>query len=97
MIYKLIYPNKSCQRHVEKFLEGLQDGIKDEILNNIFELKNNPRPHGYIHLKPPTKVFSYLADYRIVIGDFRVFYDIDDKSHRVILYAIRQRNEKTYK
>ena len=78
-------------------MDDLEQKPKDEILDAVFDLKKNPRPHGYIPLKPPTKVFSYLADFRIAVGDFRVFYDIDDEERKVILYAVRPRNEKTYK
>ncbi len=97
MIYKLIYPNQACQRHVEGFLADLQGKTKEDLCEAIFDLKSNPRPYGYIHLRPPIKMSAYVVNYRIVVGDFRVFYDINDKSSRVILYAIRRRNEKTYK
>ena len=41
-------------------------------------------------------IFGYLAQYRLRVGDYRIFYDLDDERRKVILLAIRRRHEHTY-
>jgi len=56
------------------------------ITSKLLQLENNPRPSGYIKLKGKN-------GYRIRIGDYRVLYEINDKSKEVIIYKIAHRKE----
>ncbi|MFQ6014256.1 MAG: type II toxin-antitoxin system RelE/ParE family toxin [Anaerolineae bacterium] len=41
--------------------------------------------------------YQYVAHCRLRVGDYRVFYDIDDENKVVLLLAIERRRERTYK
>ncbi len=42
-------------------------------------------------------VFSFVAQYRLRVGKYRVLYDIDDKNKKVILLKLEKKREHTYK
>lgn len=97
MSYRVVYPAKNCQKQVEGLLAELPDKQRDQVIDAILALAFDPRPPGCIRLKPPPKILSYLAEYRIRYGDFRVFYDVDDARHKVLLFAVCRRSEGTYR
>lgn len=63
----------------------------------VLGLAHEPRPHGVIKMKPPLDVFHCLAQYRVAVDNYRIFYDIDDSKKCVSVIALRKRNEKTYR
>ncbi len=65
-------------------------------MKSVLDLAHEPRPRGVIKIKPPLDIFRCLAQYRIAVSNYRVFYDIDDGKKRVSIIALRKRNEKTY-
>ena len=97
MSYKVVYASHASERQFTKFASGLSQDLRDKILNAVLDLSQNPRPYGYTKLTPPAKVFSYVANHRIRIEDYRVFYDVDDSHRRVIVYGIKKRDERTYR
>lgn len=61
------------------------------ITRKIAELKNDPKPRGFDKIaaeEPPL--------YRIRVGDYRVFYFIDEKTKEVIIVDIKRRTTQTY-
>ena len=97
MKYEVRFPNESLAKKFQKSLKAisskkLQCKLKDAVLS----LSGNPRPYGEPKLKPPVEVYSYTAQYRVRVGDYRVLYDVDDKRRIVWIFAIRKRNERTY-
>lgn len=63
----------------------------------IEELGENPRPFGEPKIKPPLVVYHFAAQYRFRVRNFRILYDVDDKSKIVWILALRKRNEETYR
>ncbi|MDI6791924.1 MAG: type II toxin-antitoxin system RelE/ParE family toxin [bacterium] len=65
----------------------LPDHIKDEAELVIEGLKKNPRPFGVRKLKGHNRL------YRIRIGQYRLVYEIDDKTKLVRVTRVRHRRE----
>jgi len=98
MKYKVVFPTKRLAEVFFAMLEGINDGeLRKEIKKQTLGLGNNPRPHGNPKIKPPIEVYNHLAQYRIRIGSYRVLYDVDDKRKKVWIFALRRRNERTYR
>ena len=72
----------SAQRQFKKLPKTLQD----QIIPKILLLELHPRPIGIKKLQS----FDY---YRIRIGDYRIIYSIDDKSHIVKVLDIGHRKD----
>ena len=97
MRYEVKFPSNPIAKKFKKTLNDispkeLQNTIREETLS----LAHNPRPYSEPKIKPPLEVYSYVAQYRLRIGDYRVLYDVDDKRRIVWILAMRKRNERTY-
>lgn len=97
MNYKVVYPNQAAQRNVAKFLSAIPDKDSDEIMDAVMALAVHPRPGNSIKLDPPIRIFSAVAERRLKIRYYRIFYDIDDERHKVYVYGIRRRDKDTYR
>lgn len=98
MIYTAKFPSSAIQKKFQKNLSKISEEIQDKILKSIESLQNNPRPFGaklFKQLSPPIQLYSYVAQYRIRIGNYRVLYDMDDERRIVWIFAVR--NEGTYR
>lgn len=97
--YTVGFPSESVQKHFEKELAGLDEKPLIRIQDALEGLAENPRPPGkkFRFLKPPVTVYQYVASHRLRVGDYRILYDVDDTSRRVILLAIRRRTGRTYR
>lgn len=97
MKYKVKFPSKAISNKFYSELKRIPTKkVQTEIIDYTLNLANNPRPYGNPKIKPPSIVYSYTAQYRIRIGNYRVLYDIDDKRRIVWILAIRERSERTY-
>jgi mRNA interferase RelE/StbE len=76
----------SFSRQAIKDLEKLNEPFYSNIKQAIFDLTENPRPHGYIKLKGRT-------GYRIRVGNYRVIYDIFDALLVVDVITIGHRKD----
>lgn len=86
-MYSLTYSPRA-QKSLKKFPKEYQRLI----LNKIVILEENPRPPGHDKIaaaKPPL--------YRIRIGNYRVFYFINDEGKSVIIVDIVRRTTQTYR
>ena len=91
------FPTASIEKKFNKALESIHDAdVRDEIASKVLSLGNTPRPHNIPKIKPPVVVYNFTAQYRLRVGDYRVLYDVDDKSRTVWIFALRRRNERTY-
>ena len=72
----------SAQRQFKK----LPQTLRDRIIPKILSLETNPRPVGVKKLQ----TFDY---YRMRIGDYRVIYSIDDKSHLIKILDLGHRKD----
>ena len=66
----------------------------------IEDLQSDPRPFGaklFKQLNPPVELSQYVAQYRLRVGNYRILYDVDDHRRIVWIFALRKRNEGTYR
>ena len=70
-----------------KELRLLHDPLRSRVTAQLRSLAYDPRPRGCREL------VGTSADYRIRVGDYRVAYEVDDLSHRIVVYRIRHRKE----
>ena len=71
---------------------------RDSIMTAIRDLAGDPKPFPpNPKLDMPITISSRVAQYRIVVGDYRIFYDVNDALKKVYIIALRLRNEKTYR
>ncbi|MBI2069213.1 MAG: type II toxin-antitoxin system RelE/ParE family toxin [Elusimicrobia bacterium] len=75
------------ERKAEKDLDGLPGHIREAAIKAIVNLEHNPRPAGSKKLK------SEIRNWRLRISDYRILYEIDDRSKTVLIYRIKHRKE----
>lgn len=86
-MFNLIYSPRA-QKAFKKFPKDYQLLVARKIV----KLKGNPKPRGHDKIavrKPPL--------YRIRIGDYRVFYFIEEELKQVIIVDIKRRTTQTYR
>ncbi len=86
----------------EKFQAALtaipNKALRTNIETHVQELAKNPRPFPpNPKLALPIPMAGLLAQYRLVISGYRVFYDVSDDLKKVTIIALRKRDEKTYR
>ena len=97
MLYDVRFPSFSIEKKFHKDLLKIPKETQSKIIEEVENLKDNPRPFSFKKIKPPVEVFQSVAQYRIRVGSYRVLYDVDDKAQIVWIFAVRKRDEKTYK
>ncbi|OGS55158.1 MAG: hypothetical protein A3J79_02640 [Elusimicrobia bacterium RIFOXYB2_FULL_62_6] len=97
--YEVGFGSAAVEKNFAKELSRLDRCALLRIKEAIASLGDEPRPKGkkMKALRPPIRVFAFLAQYRIRVGDYRILYDVDDEHRRVVLLALRRRSEKTYR
>lgn len=78
-----VYITKTAKSDLEK----LSHSILERIASQIKALSQNPRPIGC------KKIVGSKHDWRIRIGDYRVVYEINDSSRKIIVIRVRHRKE----
>jgi len=97
MRYEVKFPTSSLAKKFTKALDSISpEEMQQEIREKVLALSDDPRPRGEPKIKPPVEVYSYIAQFRLRIGNYRVLYDVDDKRRTVWVFALRKRNERTY-
>jgi len=82
MRYTIIIP-----KPVQKQLKNLPTETYQRILEKIEQLSSQPRSLDTKKLK------GFANEYRIRIGDYRVRYEINDKTLTVLLLSCRHRRD----
>ncbi|MBI4063685.1 MAG: type II toxin-antitoxin system RelE/ParE family toxin [Elusimicrobia bacterium] len=82
MIYTLLYD----ANNIEKDLKTVASNQRNKILQRMNALTDNPRRNNVEKL-------TAGQGYRLRVGDYRVLFDIDDRSKTIIVYRIRHRKE----
>lgn len=97
--YQVLFPNENVKKKFKEILSKLPKEQINQIYKEIKKLTLDPRPRGkkFRFLKMPVWVYSFTAQFRLRVGNYRILYDIDDKTKKIWLIAIRKRSEKTYK
>ncbi len=86
-MFDLVYSPKATKA-IKKFPQEYQKLI----LKKIIILQENPRPRGYDKIaaeNPPI--------YRIRVGDYRIFYFIEEDTKEIIIVDIKRRTSQTYR
>ena len=84
MSYHVFWADKK----IKKVFDDLSPLIQPRIQKEIAGLSLNPRPSGV------KKLSGKLKDvWRLRIGDFRLLYDIDDKSKHIALLDLGHRRQ----
>lgn len=96
-MYKVDFPSSGRAKEFKKQLLKLPTAQQDAIMEAVGLLADNSRPPEIPKLRPPVSIGQNLAQYRIRIGDYRVLYDVDDKTKTVWIIGLRLRSEKTYR
>lgn len=55
-----------------------------QIITKILELSGNPRPHDAKRIE---------GGYRVDSGEYRIWYEVDDAKHIVIIHLVGKRND----
>ena len=98
MLFTIGFASGAIEKRFEKDLDRIDRVAQERIMSAIEGLSTEPRPPGkkFKLLEPPVAIFSFVAEYRLRVGGWRILYNIDDKAGRIFLIAIRRRSEKTY-
>ncbi len=85
-------PRVVFRRSARRELFELDDEAFLRVARAILDLQEKPRPRGY------DKVADRDDRFRIWAGrDHRVLYEIDEKGQRIIIVAVRRKDESTYR
>jgi mRNA interferase RelE/StbE len=79
--YRIIIP-KAVQKQIDKLANDVQNSIIQSLLN----LSENPRPSNSLKMKNN-------QGYRLRVGEYRILYDIDDKTQAVTLRRVGHRRD----
>jgi len=74
-------------KSIQKELDNLPNEVKERVYTKISQLADNPRLEGVKKLK------GYENEYRLRVGDYRVRYEIIDKTQTVLLLQCKHRRE----
>jgi mRNA-degrading endonuclease RelE of RelBE toxin-antitoxin system len=85
-------PKIRFPRSARRELFELDDDAFLRVARAILELQENPRPRGY------DKVAGREDQLRIWAGrDHRVLYEVDERAGRIVIVAVRKKDESTYR
>ena len=76
----------SISKTAQKQLDKLPDSLAERLITAIYDLAENPRPHGCKKLK------GHDA-YRVRSGDYRIIYEIFDKVLVINVVALGHRRD----
>ena len=80
------------RRSAKRELFELENDDFIRVARAILDLQENPRPRGY------DVVAGQEGNFRIWVGrDHRILYEIDEDAGRIIIVAVRRKDESTYK
>ncbi|MEA5533811.1 type II toxin-antitoxin system RelE/ParE family toxin [Crocosphaera sp. XPORK-15E] len=81
MSYQIIIP-KAVQKQIDK----LANDIQNSVIQSLLSLSENPRPSNSLKMKNN-------QGYRLRVGEYRVLYDIYDKTQVLTLRRIAHRRD----
>lgn len=96
--YQVGFPSKRVEKEFYKKLNKLPQKDKAHIWEEIEKLSDEPRSPGnkFKYLKGDLIIFQFIAQCRLRVGDYRIFYNIDDRNKKVVLLWVERKSEKTY-
>jgi mRNA interferase RelE/StbE len=72
---------------VDRDMQRLPYAVRQRVDRSILKLSENPRPVGCQKLSGADDLW------RVRVGDYRIVYEIDDRSHVVELQIVAHRRE----
>ena len=84
MSYSIFWADKKAKKSFHELLPSIQERTAKAVKS----LGSNPRPSGVKKLSGKLK-----GVWRIRIGDYRLLYDIDDKSKKIVLLHLDHRRQ----
>jgi mRNA interferase RelE/StbE len=75
------------ERNAEKDLKKLEISLFTKITTKIKELADNPHPQD------SRKIMGSQNDWRLRIGNYRVLYEIDNKTKTIKIMRVKHRRE----
>ena len=75
-------------RGAKKDLGRLSPDVARRILDDLEKLERDPRPVGVRPLHG-----NRLPGFRLVVGDYRILYTVDDQEEAVTVYAVGHRSD----
>jgi mRNA-degrading endonuclease RelE of RelBE toxin-antitoxin system len=97
-MYKVKFPTVAIEKKFFKELAAVSPrALQERILNTALSLAGNPRPKGEPKIVPPLEVYHYVAQYRLHVANWRILYDVSDSTKTVWIFALKKRDERTYR
>lgn len=75
-------------RRTQKDLDRLDKPVLERIRKAMQMLRQNPRPPAARKLRHPA-----IGEYRLRVGDWRVFYDVDEEVKAIVILRVMHRRE----
>lgn len=72
------------KKSAQKDLNKITPSFRQKLIEKIRELSKNPRPNGAIRL-------ANRDEWRVRLADYRILYEINDKSKIVTIVRIKHR------
>ena len=77
-----------ADRRVQRDLDRLDKPVLERIGKAVQVLRENPWPPASRKLRHPA-----IGEYRLRVGDWRVFYDVDTESKTIVILRVMHRRE----
>ena len=79
--------NVEFKPSVHKDFRRLPKSVVERVMKRIEKLQADPFPHGV------TKLEGVERLYRIVVGDYRIVYEVDTQARQVTILYVRHRRD----
>ena len=77
-----------ADRRAQKDLDRLDGPVMERVWEAVQILQQNPWPPASRRLRHPA-----IGEYHLRVGDWRVFYDVDQESKTVVILRVMHRRE----
>lgn len=79
--------NVDFKPSVHKDFRRLPKSVVGRVMKRIEKLKDEPFPHGVIKLEGAERL------YRIIVGDYRIVYEVDTQARQIVILYVRHRRD----
>jgi mRNA interferase RelE/StbE len=79
--------NVDFKPSVNKDFRRLPKSVVERVMKRIEKLKDEPFPHGVDKIETAERL------YRIVVGDYRIVYEVDTHAKQIMILYVRHRRD----
>ena len=79
--------NVDFKPSVYKDFRRLPKSVVERVMKRIEKLRDEPCPHGVVKLEGVERL------YRMVVGDYRIVYEVDTQAKQIMVLYVRHRRE----